>query len=88
MDRDEIIRISRLFAFSRLTNQDISKLLIEYCNVEHNKPLKETCTFISTLLQHSELLPLYIHKALEYYENKFTICKLYDIKQRKLLQIF
>lgn len=95
MDRNEVLEISRAVTFGRLTDHDISKLLIEYCVVEHNKPIESTNMLISILLQHRMLLPLYIQEAVEYYERKFNICKLYSahnlldgMGQRKLLQIF
>lgn len=96
MGRDEIIRISRLAAFGGLTANDISKLLIEYCTVDHNKSIELTNRLITILLQSQIFLHTYIQVALEYYERKFTICKLWSAlnplnnmgQERKLLQIF
>lgn len=95
MNRDEIIRISKLATFDGLTANDISKLLIEYCTVDHNKSIELTNRLITILLQSQIFLHTYIQVALEYYERKFTICKLYsapnpsdNMGQRRLLQIF
>lgn len=95
MDREETVRISRLAAFGGLTANDISKLLIEYCTVDHNKSIELTNRLITILLQSQIFLHTYIQVALEYYERKFTICKLYsapnpsdNMGQRRLLQIF
>lgn len=41
MNKDEVVRISRLAAFGGLTNSDINILLMNYC-LEHNKPYYET----------------------------------------------
>lgn len=96
MDRDETVRISRLAAFGGLTANDVSKLLIEYCTVDHNKSIELTNRLITILLQSQILLHTYIQVALEYYERKFTIYKLWSAsnplnnieQERKLLQIF
>lgn len=88
MDRDEVIRISRLVSFGGLTDSDISNILINYC-LEHSKPQHETTLFVTFLLTNRILLLAYFDYALEYYEKKFAICKLWSNQgQRKLLQIF
>lgn len=95
MDRNETIRISRLAAFGGLTVNEISKLLIEYCTVDHNKSIEDTNRLISALLQSQVLLSSYVQEALEYYERKFIVYKLWsapnplnNMGQRTLLQIF
>lgn len=95
MDRNETIRISRLAAFGGLTVNEISKLLIEYCTVDHNKSIEDTNRLISALLQSQVLLSSYIQEVLEYYERKFIVYKLWSatnplnrMGQRTLLQIF
>ena len=95
MDRNETIRISRLAAFGGLTVNEISKLLIEYCTVDHNKSIEDTNRLISALLQSQVLLSSYVQEALEYYERKFIVYKLWSttnplnrMGQRTLLQIF
>lgn len=95
MDRNETIRISRLATFGGLTTNDVSKLLIEYCTVDHNKSIEDTNRLISALLQSQVLLSSYVQEALEYYERKFIVYKLWSapnplnrMGQRTLLQIF
>lgn len=96
MDRDETVRISRLAAFGGLTANDASKLLIEYCTVDHNKSIEDTNRLINILLQHQTLLSSYMQEALKYYERKFTVYKLWSAsnplniqgQDRTLLQIF
>lgn len=96
MDRNETVRISRLAAFGGLTSIDVSVLLIQYCVVEHNKPYEDTTRFVTALLGRPIELKFYVKAALEYYERKFTVCKLWSDsnplnnvgQERKLLQIF
>lgn len=96
MDRDETVRISRLANFGGLTESDVNIVLMNYC-LEHGKPYYETSLLIIKVLSDSSLLRHYFGTALEYYERKFTICKLWSSPdsnplnpqgQRKLLQIF
>lgn len=78
MDREEVVRISRLHNFESLTKEDIIALLTDYCVVEHNKSQEYTNSLIYFLLSNLGMrLMLYIEQALEYYERKFNICKLY-----------
>lgn len=44
MDRDEVVRISRLVAFGGLTGEDAANLLLDYCT-EHGKDPKLSVTF-------------------------------------------
>lgn len=74
MDRDEVVRISRLVAFDGLTEIDINILLMNYC-LEHGKPYYETTVFITILLKQGIFEPFFI-EALGYYERKYTINKL------------
>ena len=92
MDRAETIRISKLTAFGGLTESDISVLLMSYC-LEHNKPEYETALFVTTVLSNLDIFGYCINIALDYYERKFNICKLWDkpldeVQPRQLLQIF
>ena len=90
MDRDETVRISRLVANNSITTGDISMVLMQYC-IEQGKPYYET----TKLLSSAQLAACFI-TALDYYERKFTIYKLWDkpnILQKsgglgQLLQIF
>lgn len=89
MNRDEVVRISRLVAFGGLTEMDINILLMNYC-LEHNKPYYETTVFITILLKQGIFEPFFI-EALEYYEKKYTINKLQskpnEIGQRQIIFI-
>jgi hypothetical protein len=89
MDRDEVVRISRLVAFDGLTEIDINILLMNYC-LEHGKPYYETTVFITILLKQGIFEPFFI-EALGYYERKYTINKLQskpnEIGQRQIIFI-
>lgn len=89
MDRDEVVRISRLVAFGGLTEMDINILLMNYC-LEHSKPYYETTVFVTILLKQGIFEPFFI-EALEYYEKKYTINKLQskpnEIGQRQIIFI-
>lgn len=74
MNRDKVVRISRLVAFGGLTEMDVNILLMNYC-LEHDKPYYETTVFITFLLKNGMFEPFFM-EALEYYEKKYTINKL------------
>ena len=74
MDRDEVVRISRLVAFGVLTEKDAVNLLLDYCT-EHGKDPKLSITFIKTIMGMG-MVQSYLMEALEYYEKKYTINKL------------
>ena len=76
MDRNETVRISRLAAFGGLTETDVSMVLMQYC-IEQGKPYYETTLFVTKLLSSAQLAACFI-TALDYYERKFTIYKLWD----------
>lgn len=89
MDRNEVVRISRLVAFGGLTETEVSILLMQYC-LEHNKPYYETTVFVTLLLNSGNIMPFFM-EALEYYEKKYTINKLQskpnEIGQRQIIFI-
>lgn len=89
MDRNEVVRISRLVAFGGLTETEVSILLMQYC-LEHNKPYYETVMFVTLLLKSENIMPFFM-EALEYYEKKYTINKLQskpnEIGQRQIIFI-
>lgn len=89
MDRDEVVRISRLVAFGGLTETEVSILLMQYC-LEHNKPYYESTVFVTLLLKSGDIMPFFM-EALEYYEKKYTINKLQskpnEIGQRQIIFI-
>lgn len=92
MDREEVLRISRLLYFKsyQLTPDDIRSLLMDYCK-EHGKPQKETSIFISFLFNNGIIEP-FLMEALEYYERKYSINKLKSkpdqIGQRHIISIY
>ena len=94
MDRNETVRISRLAAFGGLTETDVNMMLMQYC-IGQGKPYYETTLFVTKVLSSTQLAG-YFMTALDYYERKFTIYKLWDkpnILQKsgglgQLLQIF
>ena len=79
MVREEVVRISRLAAFGGLTNVEVTLVLINYC-LEHGKDAFKTQLFITYLLRTS-LAMSYFKIALEFWEKKFTINKLYSKPQ-------
>lgn len=89
MDRNEVVRISRLVAFGGLTEMDVNILLMNYC-LEHDKPYYETTVFITFLLKNGMFEPFFM-EALGYYERKYTINKLQskpnEIGQRQIIFI-
>lgn len=76
MVREEVVRISRLAAFGELTDVDVTLILMNYC-LEHGKDVFKTQLFITYLLRTS-LVMNYFKIALEFWEKKFTINKLYS----------
>ena len=89
MDRDEVVRISRLVAFGGLTEKDAVNLLLDYCT-EQGKDPKLSITFIQTIMGMG-MVQSYLMEALEYYEKKYTINKLQskpnEIGQRQTIFI-
>ena len=89
MDRDEVVRISRLAAFGGLTGEDAVNLLLDYC-IEHGKDPKLSITFIQTIMGMG-IVQSYLMEALEYYEKKYTInklqSKLNNMGQRQIILI-
>lgn len=93
MDRDEIVRISRLASNGGLSDNDVALVILQYC-LEHNKPLEKIQIFISFLLR-TPFISSYFNTALEYFKKKFGICELLekiDMRQsfegRKVLLIY
>lgn len=79
MVREEVVRISRLAAFGGLTDVDVTLILMNYC-LEHGKDAFKTQLFITYLLR-TPLAMNYFKEALEFWEKKFTINKLYSKPQ-------
>lgn len=96
MDRNAIIRVLKLATFGGLTETDVNLVLMNYC-LEHGKPYYETALFVTIALSNAEFLRYCFNMALNYYERKFTIHKVWSKpsvnlltkqEERKLLQIF
>lgn len=79
MVREEVVRISRLAAFGGLTDVDVILVLMNYC-LEHGKDVSKTQLFITYLLR-TPFVMSYFKIALEFWEKKFTINKLYSKPQ-------
>ena len=79
MVREEVVRISRLAVFGGLTNVDVTLVLMNYC-LEHGKDAYKTQLFITYLLR-TPFVMSYFKIALEFWEKKFTINKLYSKPQ-------
>lgn len=76
MDRDEVVRISRLAYNGGLSDNDVASVIMQYC-LEHNKPLDKIQIFISFLLR-TPFVSSYFNTALEYLKKKFHICELLE----------
>lgn len=96
MNREETIKLLKLLANGELTLNDVTKILMEYCVVEHNKSIEDTNKLINVLLRTKVLINTYVSEALKYYKKKFTICEVWSApnplniqgQERTLLQIF
>lgn len=96
MDRETILRLSKEFNFNNtLSSNDISNLITQYC-IENNKSEYDTNIFIQYILKDFNIAMYCVGYALQYYEAKFNICKVWSApnpyqirdKERKLLKIF
>lgn len=88
MNREETIRLLKLLANGELTLNDITKILIEYCVVEHNKSIEDTNKLIDVLLRTKVFINTYVNEALEYYKRKFTICEVWSAPTSSLKSLF
>lgn len=77
MTREEVIRLSYAASNGNLTSSDVSLLLMQYC-LENGKPYWETSMFVIGLGKMPELLAYCVSYALEWYERKYAIHKLYS----------
>ena len=88
MNREETIRLLKLLANGKLTLNDITKILIEQCVVEHNKSIEDTNKLIDVLLRTKVFINTYVNEALEYYKRKFTICEVWSAPTSSLKSLF
>lgn len=84
MTKEEVIRISYAASNNNLTSSDISLLLMQYC-LENGKSYQESTRFITALSKVPEFLIYCISYALEWYERKYSINKLYSIPNSMIL---
>jgi hypothetical protein len=92
MDRNEAIELSRLVAFDRVPMPKALKAITDYC-LEKGKSDIVISVLKEYLARDVVMLGPCLNQALEYFERKFVICKLWSAPinnagQRKLLQIF
>ena len=77
MTREDVIRLSYAASNGNLTSSEASVLLLSYC-LENEKPYMESTMFVIGLGNMLELLAYCISYALEWYERKYAINKLYS----------
>lgn len=94
MDRNETVELSRLAAFGEVPIHKALKAIIDYC-LEKGKSDIDISVLREYLERDVVMLGSCLNQALEYFEGKFMICKLWSAPnplsntgQRKLLQIF
>ena len=94
MDRNETVELSRLAAFGEVPIHKALKAITDYC-LEKGKSDIDTSVLREYLERDVTMLCSCLNQALEYFEGKFMICKLWrapnplsNTGQRKLLQIF
>ena len=94
MDRNETVELSRLAAFGEVPIHKALKAITDYC-LEKGKSDIDISVLRKYLERDVIMLGSCLNQALEYFEGKFVICKLWSAPnplsntgQRKLLQIF
>lgn len=94
MDRNETVELLRLAAFDKVPIHKALKVITDYC-LEKGKSDTDILELREYLARDSIMLSSYLSQALEYFEKKFVVYKLWsapnplnNIEQRTLLQIF
>lgn len=94
MDRNETVELSRLAAFGEVPIHKALKAITDYC-LEKGKSDIDISVLREYLERDVTMLSSCLNQALEYFEGKFMIYKLWSAPnplsntgQRKLLQIF
>lgn len=78
MNRDFIVKASKDYHINKkIDNAVIRKILIDYCCNIHNKDKINTERLIDLVILEFALFHNIFAIALEYYENKFHIIKIY-----------
>ena len=84
MDRDEFLSYIKS---GKLSLNIATRLLVEYCETEHNKDVNMTNTFIQLLITTGQLQP-YIEEVIEYYKKKFAICEGIRLRDNQVLYMY
>lgn len=87
MDKEFIIDVLNCLKSGQLPIDKVTKVLTEYCILEHNKSVTDTNNFIKAIISNPIIISHHINIALDYYNRKFNIGILYS-KDGELLQIF
>ena len=87
MDKEFIIDVLKCLKSSQFSKDKITKILTDYCVLEHNKPITDTNNFINAIINNPIIAFHCLEIALDYYKRKFNISVLYR-KERELLLIF
>lgn len=94
MDRTETVELSRLAAFGKVPIHKALKAITDYC-LEKGKSDIDISVLREHLARDVTILVPCLSQALEYFERKFVVCKLWsasnlldNMGQRTLLQIF
>ena len=87
MDKEFIIDVLKCLKSSQFSKDKITKILTDYCVLEHNKSVTDTNNFINAIISNPIIVFSCLETALDYYKRKFNISVLYS-KEKELLQIF
>ena len=93
MDRNDIIKWGILYYNNKLSSEQALFIISEYCR-EKGKENQDINAFINTLAKYPSLISLFVKDAIDYYERKFVICKVFDkpnlnaFNSKQLLLIF
>ena len=87
MDKEFIIDVLKCLKSSQFSEDKITKILTDYCVLEHNKSVTDTNNFINAIISNPIIIFNCLEIALDYYKKKFNISILYS-KERELLLIF
>lgn len=87
MDKEFIIDALKCLKSSQFLKDKITKILVDYCILEHNKPVTDTNNFINDIISNPIIVSHCLEIALDYYKRKFNISVLYS-KEKELLLIF
>lgn len=78
MDRNEILSLTRKINSGYLETEDMLRVTVDYCT-EKGKDVSMSQQFVTTLLRSGKIMGPF-STALEYFQKKFSICTLTDIK--------